>query len=188
MPRLLLLLSLVSLAAAFAARWWFGLRVLATEGEQLCKCDLATWFPGKSGEAVVHRADGTADSFGRQLRMKAMEEWAEEQPKAAASRENSRRFGQAVPPLSIIIAVFALIVAKVPFLGAVAIIVAATSLAAVLGVLTLTPELQAIHRAAKKARAVKAFPDRDQETIIIRCALAHSWKEAFPPILKLIQK
>ncbi len=188
MWRLLFLFSILPIAAALIARWFFGMRVLAEDGARPCRCDLETWMPLPDEKAVIHRAEESAAEFGRQLRLKALAEWRERDPQAAAARENSRRFGTAVPPLSGMIAVMAGIVAKIPIMGAIALVLAATALAAVLGVLSMAPELAAITRAAKKLRESKSFPRRDDEDAIIRCAVAHAWKETLPPILGLLQR
>ncbi|MFT3990723.1 MAG: hypothetical protein QM680_04870 [Luteolibacter sp.] len=187
MPRLLFLISVLALAVAFAVRWWYGLRVLATEGERPCRCDLNKWLPAPGDTATIHRSDATAYEFGHQLRLKALAEWAEEMPKAAAAREKSRRFGLAVPPLSILIAVFAVIAVKIHFFAAIVLVLAAIALSAGFAISAVSSELQAITRASKKARDARAFPDHTQENAIIRCAHAHAWREAFPPIFKLIQ-
>jgi hypothetical protein len=188
MYRIILLIALLPIAAALAARWWFGTRVLAEDGGHPCRSDLSNWLPAPGDESIVHRAEESADEFGRQLRLKALADWRAQDPKAAASREGARRFGLAVPPLSGVIAIFALVVGKVPVMGALAIFLAATALAALIGMLTLPPELAAIHRAAKKTRETRCFPDRDDEDAVIRCAAAHAWDAALPPILRLIGK
>jgi hypothetical protein len=188
MWRLLLFISALCLAAALIARWFFGMRVLADEGKRACRCDLATWMPLADDSAVLHRAEDSAAEFGRQLRAKALAEWRDSDPKAAAARENSRRFGMAVPPLSGLVAVFAVLVAKIPVMGGISVLLAATALASVLGVLSLAPELAAITREAKKLRTAKNFPRRDDEDAVIRCAVAHAWKETLPPILGLLQR
>jgi len=188
MWRLLFLFSAISIAAVLIARWWFGLRVLLAEGPRPCRCDLGRWMPAPEDSAVIHRAEETAEEFGKQLRLKALAEWKEHNPKGAASRESSRRFGMAVPPLSGIVALMAVFVAKIPIFGGLAAFLAATSLAAVLGMLSLAPELQAIMAAARKLRENKSFPNRDDEDAVIQCAIAHAWKESIPPILQLIQK
>jgi len=188
MWRLLFIFSALPIAAALIARWFFGMRVLADEGTRPCRCDLASWMPSPDDSAVIHRADESAGEFGRQLRLKALAEWREQDPKAAIARETSRRFGMAVPPLSGIIAVFAVLVAKIPVMGGISVILAATALASALGVLSLAPELAAITRSAKKLRAAKSFPRRDDEEAVIRCAVAHAWKETMPPILGLLQR
>jgi hypothetical protein len=188
MWRLLLLISALCLAAALVARWFFGMRVLADEGKRPCRCDLTTWMPLAEDSAVIHRAEDSAAEFGRQLRLKALAEWRNSDPKSAMARENSRHFGMAVPPLSGMIAVFAVLVAKIPIMGGISVLLAATALASVLGVLSLAPELAAITRQAKKLRAAKNFPRRDDEDAVIRCAVAHAWKETLPPILSLIQR
>lgn len=188
MWRLLLVLSILPIVIALIARWFFGLRVLAMEGERTCKCDLDTWLPAPGDAAVVHRNEGSAMEFGKQLRLKALAEWKAEQPKAALARENSRRFGMAVPPLSGIVALMAVLVAKIPIMGGLTVIVTATALSAAMGILSLAPELAAIGRASKKLRELRNFPKRDDETAVVRCAVAHAWKETLPPILNLLQR
>jgi hypothetical protein len=188
MWRLLFLISALPIAAALIIRWWFGMRVLADDGKRPCRCDLGNWMPLADDTAVIHRAEETAAEFGRQLRLKALVEWKEQDSKAATARENSKRFGMAVPPLSGIIAVFAVLVAKIPIMGAISVVLAATALASALGMLSLAPELAAIARAAKQLREAKSFPRRDDEEAVIRCAVAHAWKETLPPMLALLQR
>jgi len=186
MFRLILVLSLIPIAIALAVRWWHGGRVLAAEGGRLCRCDLKRWLPIRGDESVIHRAEESAAEFGRQLRIKALDEWRVQDPKAAAARESARRFGMAVPPLSALVAVFAMIVGKIPLSGAISILLAATAVAAVLGLLALAPELGAINRAARKVREDGDFPARDDADAVIRCAVAHAWDLALPPILRWI--
>ena len=188
MWQLLFLISALPIAAALIARWMFGLHVLAEIGTRQCRCDLASWLPSPDDTAVIHRADESAAEFGRQLRLKALAEWRERDPKAAISRENSRRFGMAVPPFSGIIAVLGVIVARIPVIGAISALLAATALAAAVGLLSLPPELNTIALAARKLREAKSFPQRDDEEAVIRCAIAHAWKETLPPILRLLQR
>ncbi len=188
MWRLLFLFSAVLIAAVLIARWWFGMRVLLTDGKRVCRCDLGKWMPTQDDTAVIHRAEETAGEFGRQLRLKALEEWKDLDPKRAASRESSRRFGMAVPPLSGVVALMAVLVAKIPIFGALAAFLAATSLSAILGVMSLAPELQAIMAASRKLRENKIFPNRDDEEAVIRCAIAHAWKDALPPVLQMLQR
>jgi hypothetical protein len=188
MWRLLLFISILPIALALVLRWWFGMRVLANDGRRPCRCDLARWMPAPDDTAVVHRAEETAGEFGRQLRLKALAEWRERDPKAAASREGSRRFGTAVPPLSGVIAVFGALVAKIPVMGAIAVFLAATAISAVIGLLSLAPELRAIAQAARKLRESRSFTRSDDEDAVVNCAVAHAWKEAVPPVLGMLQR
>lgn len=188
MYRLLLIASLVPIVLVLALRWWYGLRVLANKGGDPCRCDLKRWLPAPGDGSTVHRAESSAGEFGRQIRLKAMALWQEENPRAYRSRENTRRFGMAVPPLSGIIAVFAVLVAKIPVIGLVALPLLATALAGVLGVLSLPAELAAITRHARKIREERAFPNSEDEDAAIRCAIAHAWDLALPPVLRLLHK
>jgi len=186
MFRLILIASLIPIIAGLLARWWFGARVLFLDGNRTCRCDLTRWLPEPGDTAVIHRAEGSAAEFGRQLRVKALAEWQEQAPHAVKSREKSYRFGQAVPPLSAIIAVFAVLVGKVPVFGAVTILLGATALATVFGLLALLPELTAIARTTRKITEENHFPNSDERDAVIRCANALSWTSALPPILRWI--
>lgn len=186
MFRLILFFSLIPLAIALLARWWFGARVLADDGKRPCRCDLSRWLPAPDDTAELHRAEESAAEFGRQLRLKALAAWHEQDPGGARAREKSRRFGLAVPPLSGLIAVFAVLVGKVPVLGAVTILIGATALATALGLLSLPAELTAIARAARKVQEARDFPNNDDRDAVIRCASAHAWTAALPPILRWI--
>jgi len=188
MFRLLLFLSLFPLAIALAARWWFGMRVLAGMAGRPCRCDLARWLPAPGDDALVHRAEASAGEFGRQLRLKALAEWHDQTPMAAAAREKTRRFGSAVPPLSGIVAIFAVLGAKIPALGAITILLGTTALAAVLDLLSLPAELGAVARTARKALDENNFPDRDDADAVMRCASALAWDAALPPILRWFQR
>lgn len=81
----------------------------------------------------------------------------------------------------------AIIVAKSPS-AAISIFLAATALSAVLGLLSIAPELLAISVAAKKLRDKRCFIRRDDEDAVVRCAMAYAWKETLPPILNLLQR
>lgn len=188
MWRLLLFFSALPIAAALILRWWFGMRILADLGRRPCRCDLNRWLPAPGDQALVHRAEETAGEFGRQLRLRALEEWRERDPKAAASRESSRRFGMAVPPLSGVVAVLAVMVAKIPVIGAIAVLLAATALASAVGLLSLAPELRAIAQTARKVREDRSFIRGDDEQAVVGCAIAHAWKETLPPIFSLLQR
>ncbi len=188
MFRLILFISLFPIAIALVARWWFGMRILAARGGRACRCDLGRWLPMPGDEAVIHRAEESAAGFGKQLRIKALAEWKEQDVKAAQARANSLRFGMAVPPLSGIVAVMAVLVGKVPVTGAIAILLGATALSAAFGLLTLPAELTAISRMARKVRAEKQFPNSDDEDAVIRCASAHAWDVALPPILRCLHR
>ncbi len=185
MWRLLLLFSVLPIAAAMIARWWFGLRVLGEDGKRVCHCAPSKWPPLPD---TTLPTEATAAEYGRLLRLSAMVGWQARDAKAASARENSRRFGMAVPPMSGIIAIFAAIVAKIPVMGAFSILFTATALSCAFGLLALAPELRAIAITARRLREGGAFPRRDDEEAVVSCAIAHAWKETLPPILALIQR
>jgi hypothetical protein len=187
MWRLLLFLSIFPLVLALAVRWWFGLRVLAREGRRLCRADGARWarLPGAIGGMVA--GEESAREHGARLREAALAAWRERAPKAAAAREGSKRFGMAVPPLTAMVAVFAVLVAKIPLTGGIAIILAATALAAALRLLGLGGELRAVAAEVNAMRDLRVFPRLDDEEAVAASAVAEAWNDAVPPVLRLLQ-
>lgn len=185
MWRLLFLISIIPIVAAIIARWYFGVRVLANVGRRPCTVDPIRWqvYLGKS--PVVETSEAPAMEYGKLLRLASLAAWKARDPKRAASRENARKFGLAVPPLAIVIAVFALLVAKIPVMGAFAILFASTALSAALGLLTLGAELREIAATTRRLREARAFIRRDDEDAVASSAAAHAWAESIPPILRI---
>lgn len=140
-----------------------------------------------AGTGATPGTEETAAELGRQLRLTALARWRERDPRAAASRESSRRFGMAVPPLSALVVVFAVLMVKVPVFGGIAIFVAAVALSAAIGLSSLGTELRAIASAARDLRNARAFRRSAEEDAVIDCAIAHAWAETVPPILRLLQ-
>jgi len=124
-----------------------------------------------------------AGTLGRELRRVALVQWNEHDPKAARAREAARRFGLAVPPLTLVVLVFAMALAKLPLFGALAIVLGAIALSAVFGLLSIGTELRAVARAAGKMRGQRIFRRADDEEAVIACAQASVWMAALPPIL-----
>jgi len=185
--RLLLVLSVLPIAACLVLCWWFGTRVLRGEGTNRCRCDLDRWEPAPDDDKKVQRAEQTGGDFGAALRERALADWKKREPKPAAARTNHRNFGLAVPPLSAVFAFFAVIVGKVPAFGGIAIVIAATALSCVLGLLSLPAELTVIRRFAQQKSLQGIFPERDDLDTVIRCAMAHAWQASLPPIVKWFQ-
>ncbi|MEI6656552.1 MAG: hypothetical protein WCP45_17450 [Verrucomicrobiota bacterium] len=187
MWRLFLLISIFPIAAALLLRWWFGLRVLAAFGGRPCRCDLMRWDKALDvNPQAVSNAQAPACEFGDQLRQAALAQWRRDEPKLAGSREASHRFGQAVPPLSAMVAVFAAFLAKIPISGALIIFIAATALATVFTLLSLGAELRAIASTAKSLRQARAFVRSDDEDAVIQSAIARAWCETIPPVLRML--
>lgn len=181
--KILLFASLLPIAAGLVLRWWFGLRVLMSEGRKPVAADPDRWR-SVVGETA---AEGTAASMGKALRETAFRQWREQEPKAALARGRTHRFGMAVPPLAIMVAVMGILVGRLPPLAGIAAVVAATALAVAFGLLSLGTELRAIAVAARQLRASRAFRRVDDEVNVIGCAIAHAWSETVPPVLRWLQ-
>ena len=186
MWRFIFLISILPIVAAIVARWYFGLRVIAAEGKRPCNADPIRWEVYVGKNPPVETKDAPAQEFGKLLRLHALADWKSRDPKRAAARESARKFGLAVPPLALMCAVFAVLVAKIPFLGAVAILFASTALSAAFGLLTLGAELRAIALTTRRLRESRAFVRRDDEDAVAHCAVAHAWSESIPPILRIL--
>jgi hypothetical protein len=186
--RILILLAALPIIAAFAARWWFGIRILSAEGRRQCSCDLARWEKAFGSENIPISKSGDASIYAAALRKSALADWITRDPKAASSREGARRFGMAVPPLSLMIAILAILVGKIPIAGAIAIFLLAIAFSVIVSYLSIATELKAILTASRRLRDTGAFHRRDDEDAVIEAANALVWKEAAPPVFNLIQK
>jgi len=185
MWRLIFIISILPIIAAIVARLYFGIRVLSKDGRLPCTADAIRWQVYLGDKPPLETPSAPATEFGKVLRLAALEDWKARAPKQAASRESARKFGLAVPPLALVIAIFALLVAKIPFLGAVSILFASTALSAAFGLLTLGTELRAIAVTTRKLRESRTFMRRDEEESVANCAVAHAWSESIPPILRV---
>jgi hypothetical protein len=184
--RILYIPCILVIAAAVIARVWFGKKIVLGKGEQPCKVDVDRWSDLLATTVNLPTCEAKAAELGRQLRKSAIVQWQQRDPKAARARDAAKRFGMAVPPLTIAVVLFALIAARIPVSGAIAIFLAATALSSVLGLLSIGAELRAVAVLARTLREHRAFPRRDDEDSVISCAVAEVWLDALPPILRWI--
>ena len=187
MYRILLIVAVIPVVATIVLTWWFGTRVLWAEGKRQCQCNLSKWLPDPDDDKTVHRSEGTAREFGEQLRKKALTQWKEESPKLAKAREGNRAFGMAVPPLTGLVAVFAMAVGRLKPFWAITAFVMATAVSAVMSMLSLPSELTAVRRYIQSEKFKGSFPNSYDEEAVIECALAQVWESGLPPILKWLQ-
>jgi len=185
--RVLFILSLVIVAIAVIARAWFGKRPLARHGTVSCRADAATW-QAIFGESASLPPEGRipAEVCGQALRAAALQRLKKEDPRAAATHEGGRHFIMAVPPLTLVVVIFAVIVAKLPLFGGLAVILAASALAALTGVLSVGSELRVVGAAVRDIRRRHVFARSEEEAAVAACAQAAVWMEALPPILRWI--
>ena len=188
MFRLLILLAALPIIAGFIARWYFGMRIISGSGRRQCRCDIERWNATFGQENLPVAKEADAAVYADLLRKCALEDWKTRDPKAAASREGARRFGMAVPPFSALIAVLAIIVGKIPVVGAIAIFLLAIAAAVFISYISITPELRALLTTARRLRDAGIFYRRDDEDAVIENLTALAWKEAAPPIFNLIQR
>lgn len=183
MWRLLIMISVLPLAAGLVLRWWYGLRVLQVRGRALVRPAGERWLEmaGEGGPEME------ASEAGARLRVAALREWLGNEPRAAKAREGARKFGVAVPPLAMVVAAMGVIAGRVPVMVAMAAVLAAVALATVFGLLSLGAELRAVASTAKRVREARVFRRSDDEEAVIECAAAHAWNEAVPPVLRWLK-
>jgi hypothetical protein len=186
--RLLIIIAALPIVITFVIRWWFGLRVLASSKRRQCRCDLDKWERAFGSENLPPSDSGDAILFATALRKAALEDWKTREPKAAISREGTRRFGLAVPPLAAMVAIMASLVGRIPFTMALAIFLLAIAFSAVISYLSITTELKAILIICRRLQDSRIFTRRDDEEAVIEATRALAWKEAAPPIFNLIQR
>jgi len=180
--KLLFLFSVLPIAATLIARWYFGIRVLATEGRRPCRFDPARWENHLGNNPPIEVDEAPAMELGKVLRLAALTDWKARDPKRAAARESSRRFGMAVPPLGLIIGVFVAI--RFGVLPGLAVFLTSIAFSVLTSLLSIGTELTAVALVNRRLRESRAFTRRDDEDAVANSAIAHVWAESIPPILR----
>jgi len=188
MPRLLLIISLIPIVIAFVVRWWFGTRIITTLGHKEAQCNLDKWQNTFGSDLLPPSNREKTVIYAELVRKSALLEWKIRDPKAAKSREAVRNFGMAVPPLSLMCAVMGFFVGSITISVVILIFLIALALASTFAYLSIGQELQALLITSRRLRDARVFPRSDDESAVLNTATALCWKEAAPPIFKLIQK
>ncbi|MES2981904.1 MAG: hypothetical protein V4727_06295 [Verrucomicrobiota bacterium] len=187
MARLLIFIAVIPIIITLLVRWWLGIRLLKSSAELSCSCDLEKWKHTFGEQHLPVSSPGTQIMFAELLRKSALADWRERDRKLAISREGTRRFGMAVPPLTAMIVILGIVVGRVTPSFGIAIFLLATAFSAVIAYLSIAPEINAILTTARKLRTSGIFHRRDDEDAVIQAAVAIAWKEAAPPIFNLLQ-
>ena len=180
--KLLFVFSLIPIAAALISRWYFGTRILMSRGKRACTVDRIRWetYLGKAAPLEVEEAP--AMELGKLLRIIALADWKARDPKRASVRDKARKFGMAVPPLGLIIAVF--IIFRMGAYAGLAVFVSAIALSILTAYVSIGTELTVVALMNRRLRESRSFPRRDDEDAVADSATAHVWLEATPPILR----
>lgn len=188
MSRLLIIIAVVPILITFILRWWFGLRHIASLKTQQCTCNLEKWQDTLGDGYLPASSSGDLIIYADLLRKSALADWKIRDSKTAISREASRRFSMAVPPLTAMIVILGAVVGRVPPVYAIAIFLLSIAFTASVSYLSLAPELKAILVTSRRVRDRRIFPRKDDEDAVIQTAISLAWKEAAPPIFNLIQR
>lgn len=188
MPRLLILIARLPILITLAVRWWFGLRLLKSNSEHTCGCDLERWKQTFGESNLPASSSGDPIAYAELFRKAALADWRVRDKKSAISREGTRRFGMAVPPLTAMIVILGIMVSRITTSYAIAIFLLATAFSAVIAYLGIAAEINALLISSRRLRESGIFHRRDDEDAVIQAAVALTWKEAAPPIFNLIQR
>lgn len=135
-------------------------------------CMVLRWY---CGLVPMYGCDDSRRSAGLSLRVRAVEHWRRTDPKGAASRAATLRFGMAAPPLSLLVVAFAVVAGRVSLHAALSLVLAVTALASIFGLLSAAAELAAVRR-------YREDPELGEEVRAI--ALAEVWNQSIPPALR----
>lgn len=133
-------------------------------------------------------SSGDLITYADLFRKTALADWRVRDKKTAISREGTRRFGMAVPPLTAMIVILGIMVGRITPTYAIAIFLLAAAFSAIIAYLSIAPEIQALLITSRRLRSSGIFHRRDDEDAVIEAAIALTWKEAAPPIFNLIQR
>lgn len=179
--RLLFLVSALALAAGLAARGWFGGGVKLRLGKRTCATFRNAWQARFGAEPET-----TAWECGEQIRHAALTEWKQRDATAWQRRAAMMRFGQIIPPLSIVIGVLGALVGRVPVFGALALVLTTTAVATVFSLSSISTELAAVERLLGEVRAQGLFASDEDFELASACARAAVWDHMLPAILRRV--
>ena len=186
MLRLIFILSVLPILAAVVAAWWFGARVLARWGGAPCRVDVGRWQRLFGADADRLEEDMTAAALAREIHRRAITQWKREDPRAAAARAGAKRFGMAVPPMSVLVMALGALAGRLPVFGAVAGVLGAVALASVFMILSIGAELSMILALMRQLQERRVFIRSDDERAVAECLTAWVWEDSIPPVLRFL--
>lgn len=180
MDRILILLSALTLVAAWGARWWFWGRVRDEEGRMECElsvgelCERLGVKPGRHPE----RRDAAA--LGSALRDAGLRLLESEGVGVARKRRAGWWTLRVLPGLAATVVVFSAATRRFPVKWVLAVACALVALHVVLRVSGLTIELLAVRRGREELEKSGGFRRLDEEEAVMTCARASVWETVLP--------
>jgi len=204
--KLVLLGSLLPTVAAVLLRQWQYERVLRScEGGETPRTgrELVEWLLGRAGvrkavEITEHRRAGVkadpprlalsprlaeatdAVSLGEAAQLGGLAILAARNPDLLNWRQWVVRFGAAAPVFTLVVAIFAVVVAKLTATWAIAAVLAALGLASVFSLLTVLIESEAAKLAASMVEESRFFHRLSESEAVARCCRAFAFRESVP--------
>ena len=178
-PKLIILLALIPLLAAWAARYWFWSRARMEGLRRDCETpvkDLRQRLglpPGRGKE--THAA-----ALGNALRECGLELLGRDGDGAAKARAKGAYLTRALPALIGIVVLFAALTKRVPTSWAVAIGLAILGFWTLLRLSGLAIEWRAVQRGTEVLKATRALKRMGDEEEVIRYAKASVWNTVWP--------
>lgn len=180
MDRILILLSALTLIAAWAARWWFWWRVREQGRRTGCSMSVAELRerlgvkPGRYGELKDAAALGSA------LRDAGLRLLESDGDRTAKKRRTGWWSLRVLPGLAATVVIFSAVTRRVPFKWVLAIACVLIAGHVVLRVVGLSTELRAVRRAREELEKSGGFRRLSEEESVLACARASVWETVLP--------
>ncbi|WP_367873224.1 zinc metallopeptidase [Luteolibacter sp. Populi] len=180
MWKLLLLLSIIPLAGAWAARHWFWTRVRIEGLRRDCETSVKDLRVRMGLPAGRRGSETHAAALGNAVRECGLALLEREGDAIAKSRTKGAYLTRALPALVAVVAVFAIFSKRVPGGWAVAGAVGVVAIWTLLRLTGMAVEWRAVARGTELLKASRALKRVDDEQEVIRCAKASVWSTVWP--------
>ena len=180
MWKIVILLSLIPLAGAWAGRHWFWSRVRLEGMRRNCETTVKDLrvrmgLPGGRGGSETHAA-----ALGNAVRECGLALLEREGDRVAKARVKGAFLTRALPALVGVVAVFAIFSKRVPAGWAVAGAIGIVAMWTLLRLTGMAIEWRAVARGSEELRATRALKRLSDEDEVIRCAKASVWSTVWP--------
>lgn len=180
MWKLVILLSLIPLAAAWAGRHWFWTRVRMEGMRRNCELTVKDLRERMGLPAGKRGADTHAAALGNAVRECGLLLLEREGNTLAKARTKGAFLTRALPALVGVIAVFAILSRRIPAGWAVAGAIGVLAFWTLLRLTGMAIEWRAVARGTEVLKATRPLKRMNDEEEVIRCAKASVWSTAWP--------
>jgi Zn-dependent membrane protease YugP len=175
--KLIILLGLLPIAAYWVSRYFFYQKAQRSLGETDCRLSTEDYAKKLSYEGKLSRGmqgKRTAAALAEVALTVAYEQLKTDHPQPVKMRKRADQWAQIVAPMSLLIAVFAIVVGR-PVLICIAAVVVVNAMVAVMKFTTRAVAAHAASRAVESLRKAR-IPRQEDETAVELCIRSLTWK------------